>query len=377
MIYLDNAATTFPKPVEVYDAMDKANRTMAFNAGRGSYAAARAAAQMVDEVRSKISTLLHADACADVVFTPSVTHAFNQIAWSMPIDAQSIIYASPYEHNAVARVLHAISREKGCKVKLLPLASDLKIDMDRVNYAFSVENPSYVFASAVSNVTGYILPAEEIFHAAKKFGAVTLLDAAQAAGLLPIDIERMAVDFACFAGHKTLNGPFGAAGFSIRHGVEMIPLFAGGTGSDSLNLDMPTSAPGRYEAASPNIVALAGLNAALQINNVEKHLETIQNLTQYAIKRLSELSNIQLKGVYEDGDTLGILSLVVDGYPSDEVGQLLAEEYDIAVRTGYHCAPYIHDFLEDKPYHGTVRIGLGQFNTKMDIDAVVEALDSL
>lgn len=377
MIYLDNAATTFPKPEEVYDAMDRANRTMAFNAGRGSYEAARIAAQLIDEVRAKISALLHAEKCANVVFTPSVTHALNQIAWSMPIDAQTVIYLSPYEHNAVARVFQAVSREKGCRVKLLPLAPDLKIDLDRVNYEFSTEKPSYVFVSAVSNVTGYILPTREIFEAAKEYDAVTVLDAAQAAGLLPIDMEQAAADFVCFAGHKTLNGPFGAAGFAIRRGVELIPLFSGGTGSDSLNLDMPSSAPGRYEASSPNIVALAGLDAALQVNNIKTHLETVRELTQYAITQLSGLSHIHLKGAYEDGSTLGILSLVVEGYLSDEVGQILAEEYDIAVRTGYHCAPYIHDFLGDKPYHGTVRIGLGPFNTKEDIDGIVSALESL
>lgn len=377
MIYLDNAATTFPKPAEVYDAMDRANRTMAFNAGRGAYEAARVSAQLIDEVRSKISTLLHAEKCANVVFAPSVTHALNQIAWSMPIDTQAIIYLSPYEHNAVARVLQAVSREKGCRIKLLPLTPDLKIDLDRVNYEFSMEKPSYVFVSAISNVTGYILPAKEIFEAAKEYNAVTVLDAAQAAGLLPIDMEQIAADFVCFAGHKTLNGPFGAAGFAIRRGVELMPLFSGGTGSDSLNLDMPSSAPSRYEASSQNVVALAGLDAALQSNDIKTHLETIQKLTQYAITRLSGLSHIHLKGTYEDGSTLGILSLVVEGYSSDEVGQLLAEEYDIAVRTGYHCAPYIHNFLGDRPYHGTVRIGLGLFNTKEDIDAVVCALESL
>lgn len=377
MIYLDNAATTFPKPAEVYDAMDKANRAMSFNAGRGGYEAARVSARLIDDVRSKISALLHAEKCADVVFTPSVTHALNQIAWGMPMGEQTVIYLSPYEHNAVARVIQAVSHEKGCKVKLLPLTSDLKIDLDRVNYEFSRGKPSYVFASAISNVTGYILPVMEIFKAAQKCNAVTVLDAAQAAGLLPIDMEQIAADFVCFAGHKTLSGPFGAAGFAIRRGVELKPLFAGGTGSDSLNLDMPLSAPGKYEASSPNIVALAGLDAALQVNDVRTHFETIQKLTQYAITQLSALSHIHMKGVYEDGGTLGILSLVVEGYLSDEVGQILAEEYDIAVRTGYHCAPYIHDFLGDKPYHGTVRIGLGQFNTKEDIDAVVGALGSL
>ena len=184
-------------------------------------------------------------------------------------------------------------------------------------------------------------------------------------------------DIVCFAGHKTLNGPFGIGGFAIRHGVDLVVSFTGGTGSDSLNLDMPKSAPKKYEASSPNVPAYAGLLAALECCDVTAHEAVIRGLTDYAIGRLKDIPKITLKGTYEDGSTLGIISFVMEGYNSDEVGVILDDEYDIAVRTGYHCAPYIHHFLNDETVNGTVRVGLGQFNTTDEIDNLVEALESL
>ena len=203
------------------------------------------------------------------------------------------------------------------------------------------------------------------------------MDAAQAAGLLEIDMIKSNADIICFAGHKTLYGPFGIGGFLIRKGVELKTVFAGGTGSNSLDLEMPGTLPGRYEASSQNIVAIAGLRAALATISQKKHYEYIKAKTQYLISRLRELDNVQLIGVYDNEETLGIVSLIVDGYASDAVGMVLDDEFDIAVRTGYHCAPFIHDFLNDKQYNGTVRVGIGMFNTDEDIDALIEALSTL
>lgn len=377
MIYLDNAATTFPKPEQVYTAMDEANRNLAFNAGRGSYAAARKAAEIIDRTRRTISQLLHADSCADIVFTPSVTHAINQIVSGLCLDGNNNVYISPYEHNAVARTVYAAAIRTGCHVQMLPLGSDLKVDLERTAYQFSIFRPDFVFMSAISNVTGYILPTEVVFSLAKEYGAVTIMDAAQAVGLLDIDMARNHAGIICFAGHKTLNGPFGIGGFAIRRGLDLNGSFTGGTGSDSLNLAMPSSVPEKYEAASQNIPAYAGLLAALDCCDVTVHEAKIRELTGYAIQRLKVVPKLTLKGAYEDGSTIGILSFVMEDYTSDEIGSILADEYDIAVRTGYHCAPYIHAFLNDKASNGTVRIGLGQFNTAADIDALAGALELL
>lgn len=184
-------------------------------------------------------------------------------------------------------------------------------------------------------------------------------------------------DILCFAGHKTLMGPFGIGGFLIKHGITLKKVLTGGTGSASLTLDMPEEAPERYEASSTNVVAIAGLNASLKGLDIDKHRETVRELTEYLLKALSNVPSVNLMGAFDTDKTLGIISFVVEGYQSDEVGTILDDEYDIAVRTGYHCAPYIHDYLGDKPYHGTIRIGIGQFNTKEDIDALIKALESL
>lgn len=377
MTYLDNAATAFPKPEQVYTAMDEANRNLAFNAGRGSYAAARDAAAVIDRTRAAMSRLFHADNCADIVFTPSVTHAINQIVSGLCLDAESNVYISPYEHNAVARTMYAAAIRTGCQVRMLPLRPDLKVDLDRMAYQFSTHRPDFVFMAAISNVTGYILPTEPAFTLAKGYGAINIMDAAQAVGLIDIDMEQTHADIVCFAGHKTLNGPLGIGGFAIRHGLDLSGSFTGGTGTDSLNLAMPMSVPGKYEAASQNIPAYAGLLAALDCCDVTAHEAKVRELTDYAIRRLKDIPKLAFKGVYEDGSTLGILSFTMEDYSSDEVGSILANEYDIAVRTGYHCAPYIHAFLNDESVNGTVRVGLGPFNTVTDIDILAGVLESL
>ncbi len=377
MIYLDNAATTFPKPERVYTALETANRELSFNAGRGSYKAARAASAIIDDTKNRLLSLFHATGYADIVFTPSVTHALNQVLNGLDLTGNSVIYVSPYEHNAVARTVYQLSVNSGASVKMLPLTKDLQIDLEKAKYQFSINSPSVVILNALSNVTGYILPVAEIFLMAKEYGAITVLDAAQAAGLIDLDMPALNADVLCFAGHKTLMGPFGIGGFLIKHGITLKKVLTGGTGSASLTLDMPEEAPGRYEASSTNVVAIAGLNASLKGLDINEHRKTLRELTEYLLEALNSIPSVNLMGAFDTDKTLGIVSFVVEGYQSDEVGIILDDEYDIAVRTGYHCAPYIHDYLGDKPYHGTIRIGIGQFNTKEDIDALISAIKSL
>lgn len=377
MIYLDNAATTFPKPERVYTALETANRELSFNAGRGSYKAARAASAIIDDTKNRLLSLFHATGYADIVFTPSVTHALNQVLNGLDLTGNSVIYVSPYEHNAVARTVYQLSVNSGASVKMLPLTKDLQIDLEKAKYQFSINSPSVVILNALSNVTGYILPVAEIFLMAKEYGAITVLDAAQAAGLIDLDMPALNADVLCFAGHKTLMGPFGIGGFLIKHGITLKKVLTGGTGSASLTLDMPEEAPGRYEASSTNVVAIAGLNASLKGLDINEHRKNLRELTEYLLEALNSIPSVNLMGTFDTDKTLGIVSFVVEGYQSDEVGIILDDEYDIAVRTGYHCAPYIHDYLGDKPYHGTIRIGIGQFNTKEDIDALISAIKSL
>lgn len=377
MIYLDNAATTYPKHAAVYSAMDDANRRLSVNAGRGSYDAAREASSLIEETRSQILNLFHAKDIADAVFTPSVTHAINQVLRGFPFVADSVAYITPYEHNAVARTIADLQNNTGCRVEFIPLKEDLSIDLDQTEYAFSMVPPDLVVMNAMSNVTGYILPIKELCDLAKEYSCMTVVDSAQSAGLVPVDLRSLQADVVCFAGHKTLEGPFGIGGFVIRKSaVSLIaPVFTGGTGSNSLNTDMPESMPGRYEASSQNIVAIAGLHAALEQCNIDEHYKILQDLSQYLINGLNSVPKVNILGLTENN--IGIVSFVVDGYSSGDVGVILNDEFDIAVRTGYHCAPYIHDYLHDRESDGTIRVGLGRFNTIRDIDALIKALHTL
>jgi len=377
MIYLDNAATTFPKPESVYSEMDRVNRTLAVNSGRGAYKSAKEAADIIASTKKLLLKLFNAEGLYDVVFTPSVTHALNQVIGGIDISGSTNIYCSPYEHNAVARPLHHRLSGAGTSEVLLPLKEDLTVSLGRTEFMFSTKPPDAVFITAVSNVTGYVLPVTGITEIAHRYGGLVAIDAAQAAGLVPMDLRKMPVDIICFAGHKTLCGPFGIGGFLIRRGTRLDSCFFGGTGSDSLNLDMPKEVPGMYEASSPNITAIAGLRAALMEMDVEGHYRQVMELTEYAYEKLAAVPSVRIKGRIKDGKQIGIISFVVDGYRSDDVGNILDDEFDIAVRTGYHCAPYIHDYLKDKQSGGTVRAGLGRFNTKEEIDKLAEALGTL
>lgn len=379
MVYLDNAATTFPKPECVYLEMDKTNRCYAVNAGRGSYKLARKASAIISETKKMMRELIHADISADVIFSPSITVAFNQIIKGIEIKESSIIYISPYEHNAVARTIHMLEKmDKKVTVKLLPVNEiTYEIDIDKMKYEFSKDKPDFVFCTHISNVIGYILPIEEIFDAAKNYNSITVLDTAQSLGLLPVDVKKINVDIIAFAGHKTLYGPFGIGGFINITGVPINTVITGGTGSNSLDLDMPEDSEGKYEAASCNIVAVAGLKAALTVLDQKANYEKEKILGDYLISQLNGLNKVKMFLPGNIKNHISIVSFIYDGITSEDVGMILDEDFDIAVRTGYHCSPFIHSIIKDEKSLGTVRIGIGQYTTKEDIDLLIEALKHL
>ncbi|MFQ9514376.1 MAG: aminotransferase class V-fold PLP-dependent enzyme [Eubacterium sp.] len=378
MIYLDNAATTFPKPEEVYTAMDNANRYFAINSGRGSYKKAREVSTLISETKSLLRNLMNANNGCGVVLSPSITIALNQIINGIEWKNNSIIYLSPYEHNAVARTVNFIAKRRNIKVKLLPLnENNLEIDIEKTKYEFSKDKPDAIFCTHVSNVTGYILPVQQIFDAGKKYNCITVLDSAQSLGLIPVDSSIINADIIAFTGHKTLYGSFGIGGFLNVGNIPLKEFIVGGTGSDSLNLDMPQDKEGKYESASSNIIAIAGLNAALKVLNQEEAYKKEVDLTQYLIEKIKTVTDIKIYVPEDKSKHIGIVSFTVEGMNSNDIGEILDEDYDIAVRTGYHCAPYIHSFLKDEKYLGTVRIGIGQFNKKKELDELVEAISKL
>lgn len=377
MIYLDNGATTFPKPECVYTAMDRFARTAAVNAGRGAYRSAREAGEMIRRVREQLISLLDAREQAQVVLTPSVTVALNEILWGLEWSGRSAAYVSPYEHNAVLRPLELLRRRYGFAVRELPLAPDGSLDLAAAEAAFRAQPPTLVAASAVSNVTGYILPAPELFRLARPYGAFTLLDASQALGLVKLRFSQLHADAVAFAGHKTLYGPFGAAGFFLREGAQLRELLSGGTGTQSLRLEMPRNYPDRLESGSKDTVALAGLDAALGWLRTVDPLARERELTGYLLERLNEIKGIHLYTAPAPERQAGVVSLNIDGFRANEVAAILDDRFDIAVRAGHHCAALLHAHLDDRAFDGTVRVSLGYFNTREDIDALAAGLKTV
>lgn len=377
MVYLDNAATTFPKPECVYAAMDKMNREGAVNAGRGSYKKAREASKLISETKDLLRKLIHVDISAAVIFSPSITIAMNQIVNGLRLREKATVYVSPYEHNAVARSVNELAKKRNLIVKKIPIQSNLEIDLDKMKYEFAINKPAAVFCTHVSNVTGYILPVKDIFTEAKKYNSINILDSAQSLGLVEIKGNQLNADIIAFAGHKTLYGPLGIGGFINVSGILLDAFISGGTGSDSLNLEMPNGKESRYEAASSNIVAIAGLNAALKEINQEQCYRHEKQQLDYLFEQLSSIKGITIYMPEKHDQYVGIISFCVDGFNSEDIGMILDEDFDIAVRAGYHCAPYIHKYLNDIGTLGTVRVGVSRYSTKEDIDKLIVGLKEI
>ena len=371
--YFDNAATTFPKPDEVHQFADQFYRTCGVNVGRGQHKLAAKAANLVQETRKALLTLFH---CPNkkVVFTHTATEAINLVLQGLTVTDNYNIYISPFEHNAVTRVLNYL--QSIYKINIIQLAVDKKTllyDIERIRNQFAENKPNWMIVSHASNVCGAIAPIQELCHIAKEQDAITLVDMCQTAGLIDTDLSNTDIDFAVFAGHKTLYGPLGVAGIISNFDVKLKPLIYGGTGIDSASQTLPETVPEKYEVASPNIVAIAGLYASVKwILEVGVETEIYRKEQENKDKLLSVLNNFSNIRVIEPTNSIGVVSCVFDGYSSDNIGQILSEQ-NVAVRTGLHCAPYAHQFLGTFP-SGTVRFSVSYFNTDDDFKILKSAL---
>lgn len=369
MIYLDNAATTFPKPEKVYERLNDANRN-AFNTGRGSYKKAKLGSQLIDNVREKLLKLNNINS-GKVIFTSSATQALNDIIFNIEVNENDNIYISPFEHNSIVRAIEELKRRKKINVYTLPFEKNSwNIDTDKMNNMFALHKPKVVLLSHVSNVTGYILPYKEIFESSIKYDAINVLDSSQGYGIVKID-DIQNINYIVFAGHKSLYASFGIAGFIKLKNDKLDKIIFGGTGSDTMNPNMES-----YEAGSPNIVAISGLDESIDWLMCTDVYSEEKEMTQYLINELKNIDKIKLF-IPENEDVFGIVSFGIDGYSSDEIGSILDDEFDISVRTGFHCAPLVHDFIGSLEYNGSVRISISYFTSKEDVDALINALMSL
>lgn len=377
MAYFDNAATTFPKPEYMYDYMDQYYRNNGGSYGRGENEFSSSAKGLVEQTRLSIQRLLHCPA-KQIIFQPSATVSLNVIIQGVISNGATNIYISPFEHNAVTRVLHHYESEGKIKAHTLTVSKDLTFDFQRIKFQFDDVKPDLVIMSHASNVLGVITPFEQVFAMAKKHNAITLLDMAQTAGLVDADLGQDIVDFAVFAGHKTMYGPTGISGFVMNPSYKLKPVLFGGTGFDSANQDMPSVLPERFEIGTMNSQAIAGLFAALQWIE-ETGVQVIYEREKENRKRLIELLNsydfLKVIGDSPKANYVGIVSCIIDGISSDTAGQLFAER-KIAVRTGLHCAPLAHKFIGTFPA-GTIRFSTGYFTSDEDFDALRQVLNDL
>ena len=370
-IYLDNAATTYPKPESVYTVMDDFYRQHGGNAGRGTNPLARKSAALLDETRLLVAQWLDA---SDVIFTASATMALNTVIFGAGLRDGDIVYTTPFEHNSVLRPLEYLRQSRGIDLRVLPFDKlTFSCDVDAIEQHFQLDKPALICLTQVSNVTGYMPPVERILQAARAANpaVITVVDGAQAAGLVSVDMSL--IDVLVFSGHKSLYGPYGIAGIALGSDWRPQPLLHGGTGTESESIEMPAIGPSRFEAGSHNISALAGLNAGvkwLAATGRDAIRTRIADLTSCLIDSLAELPGVELFLPADMSQHYGVVSFMVDGVESQAMETVLGAR-NIAARAGLHCAPWAHELMGTLACGGTVRVSPGYFNLTDDVATLV------
>ena len=377
MIYLDNAATSWPKPESVYQTMDEFLRKKGGNPGRGSHSMAVAARETVEETRLLIARFINASEVERVIFTLNCTEALNLGLKGLLRPGDHVI-TSCIGHNSVVRPLRKLEQQ-GVKITRLPPCPETGVmSLHDIEEAITQETKLVVVTHA-SNVTGTIQPIKEYAVVARKYDLIFMVDAAQTAGKYPIDVQASNIDLLAFSGHKGLFGPPGTGVLYVGNRVDLDPLREGGTGSYSEQEEQPYLLPDRYESGTINSVGISGLGAGLRYIFSEG-LERISTHGQYLIDRLIEgLANVpkvRLYGAKDRSKQVPVVSLNIEGYEPGEVGAILDQAFDVKVRTGLHCAPGAHRTLGTFP-SGTVRLSPGYFNTIQEIDLTVHALEKI
>ena len=375
MAYFDNASTTFPKPEIVYSEMERFYRSNGTSVGRGHYEKAVSTGEMIKDTRKKIQALLRCPA-KQVVFTATATIALNMILQGLMSAKKQTVYITPFEHNAVTRTLHHLEQIGDVNIIQLMLNDDLQYDMVAIEAQFKRVPPDILVMSHASNVCGLVTPVEKLSILGKHYGATVVIDMAQTAGLISCNTGLETIDFAVFAGHKTIYGPTGVSGFVMKPEIQLKPILFGGTGFESANQDMPVSIPERYEMGTLNSVGIAGLNAALgwiDEIGIEKIREAEREKRIRLLDLLAKYEYVHIIGEKPDNDYIGVVSILIDGISSDSCGSIF-DRLGISVRTGLQCAPLAHQFLGTYPA-GTIRFSISYFTTDADFVELEQALD--
>lgn len=373
-LYLDNAATSYPKPPGLAERLKGHLESFGGCPGRGSYELARRSGAMVDETRVVLAELFHASDPQRIIFTLNATDALN-MAIKGVLAAGDHVVTTVLEHNSVARPLNAMEHRGMIRVTRLPVSREGLLDPDDVRRAITPRTKLVAIIHG-SNVLGSLQPIEAIGRIARERGPLFLVDAAQTAGAVPIDIEACAVDLLAFPGHKALLGPPGTGGLYVGPRAEVAPWREGGTGVMSDLPLQPTELPMRLESGSLNTLGIAGLRESARFllrEGIERVRRHEARLTQRLLDGLRADERFTVYGPAALEERIAVVSMSLAGCPPDRVGAFLSETRRIAVRTGLHCAPGAHQVIGTRP-HGTVRVSPGYFTTPNDIDACLAAL---
>jgi len=375
LIYLDNGATSFPKPEEVYVYMDKFFREHGVNPGRSGYDMCMAAGEVLEETRKLMTAFFNGKDPNRLVFGYNSTDALNLAIFGMLKPGDHAITTN-VEHNSVLRPLYHLSKDHGVQVDHVPFDGKGFVDPDDIKRRFK-NNTRLVAVNHASNVIGTVQPVAEIGRLCRAAGIPFLIDASQTAGKIPVDMEAQCLDVVCFTGHKSLLGPMGIGGMYVREGIEIAFTRAGGTGVRSAQRGHLEEYPYRMEYGTPNLHGIAGLNAGIkwiQKRGMRKLFEHEMHLTTLLRDGLKAVPGVTLYCQDDLINHISVLLFNIDGLEAADTGTLLDVDYNIACRTGLHCAPLVHEQLGTDKIHGAVRFGIGPFNTEEHIRTAIRAV---
>jgi cysteine desulfurase/selenocysteine lyase len=382
-IYLDNAATSYPKPEEVYKGIEAFARASGANPGRGGHRRAVEAEAMINDTRRLLARLFGVNRPERIVFGHNATDGLNMAIKGVLGPGDHAI-TSVLEHNSVSRPLNQLEKSGVITLTRLPATADHLIDPDEVARAFQPKTRLVALTHA-SNVTGTIQPVGPIGRIAREREALFLVDAAQSAGVVPIDCEKDCIDLLAFTGHKALLGPTGTGGLAVGERAAVRPWREGGTGGDSTRPVQPEEFPHRLEGGTPNVFGIAGLREGVRllldrgVEPILAHERALLKTFVTSVKRPERLQWYGADKVLADRNGEGRVGLVgvnLPGFAPSEVGAILDEQFDIAVRPGLHCAPYAHKHLGTFP-QGTVRLSVGILTSPDEMLRAAAAIDEI
>lgn len=377
-IYFDNGSTSYPKAPNVAREVGRLLEEGAFNINRGNYEGAYEVADKVLETREQLADLFHAESSRQVIFTPGITHSLNYFIRGF-LKSGDHVLVTGMEHNAVMRPLYAMEKQGIC-YETIRTDEEGNVSLEDMEHKIRPNTKAVVVLHA-SNVCGSIVPIEEIGKICRERQIYFVVDTAQSAGTIPVDMKEAEIDFLAFTGHKGLLGPQGIGGFLISPDLDakMEPLIMGGTGSQSDRFEMPKSLPDKYESGTLNLPGIIGLHASLAYikeQGVEKIHQKKMELTEYFLEQVKEFSNIRIVGKKGSKNRVAVVSLDFLNMDNAEAAFVLEQKYGIMTRVGLHCAPAAHRTLGTYP-QGTVRFAFSAFNTTEEIDQCIQAFKTL